>query len=419
MILVRRVETCRSAGIGWISRVSECLDLFPSKNLEFESLQSLKGVRMIPELQLYDSDSSRTVASQTVSPRPDALPIGLWCARQGWPVHPLAPRRKTPPANCHDCRRPGHSHLQCTCIRAGRWCHGFHAATTDAGCIRAWWAKQPGFGVGIACGPAGLVVIDVDAHETSLPERDRLLPGIAIPRSVSLHGLQHGFHSLALLSALRGMEDPAQDASTLRVHTPSGGLHIWYAAQPGHAWRCSTGSSPSRALAWQVDVRAHGGYIIAPGTKTAAGTYRALGSVRHPAPLPDWIAAELARTGHRPVPPARRDSAPPVPQRAREAIQAAGGGSRITEATLTTVLAPVLGCADVPEGAGFSDKLNRAAYTLGGLVAAGHLAATGAEAALVAAAARVRPGQERRALRIVQSGMNAGRGRPLRLGDHG
>ncbi|MFE3144713.1 bifunctional DNA primase/polymerase [Streptomyces scopuliridis] len=372
---------------------------------------------MVPELQLYDSNSGRTVASQPAPSLPDALSIALWCARRGWPVHPLAPRRKTPAANCRDCRRPAHSHRACPCVLGGRWCHGFHAATTDAGCIRGWWARQPGFGVGVACGPAGLVVIDVDAHETPLPERDRLLPGIPIPPSVSLRGLRHGFHSLALLAALRGERDPAQDASTLRVRTPSGGLHIWYAAGPGQAWRCSTGSSPGRALAWQVDVRAHGGYIIAPGTRTTAGTYRALGPVRRPAPLPHWIAEELARTGHRPVPPARRDGAPRVPQRAREAVLAAGGGSRLARATLTTVLAPLLDCAAVAEGAGFSDKLNRAAYTVGGLVAAGHLAATDAEAALVAAAVHVRPRQEGRALRIVRSGMNAGSRRPLRLGD--
>ncbi|MFJ2271948.1 bifunctional DNA primase/polymerase [Streptomyces sp. NPDC087228] len=332
-------------------------------------------------------------------------------------MHPLAVRRKTPPANCHDCRDPGHSYHECPCIPAGRWCHGFHAATTDAGRIRAWWAEQPEFGVGVACGPAGLVVIDVDAHETPLPERDRLLPGIAIPPSVSLQGLQHGFHSLALLAALRGAEDPAQDVSTLRVCTPSGGLHIWYAAGPGRTWRCSAGSGPGRALAWQVDVRAHGGYIVAPGTRTAAGTYRALESVRCPAPLPEWLAAELTRTGHRPVPLAQRDRTTPVPQRAREAVLATGGGSRLAEATLATVLAPVLNCATVAEGAGFSSKLNRAAYTVGGLVATGHLAAQDAEAALVAAAVQVRPGQERRTLRIIQSGMLAGSRRPLDLGD--
>lgn len=372
---------------------------------------------MVPELRLCDGHSGRSVATRKADPSHDPLSIALWCAQQGWPVFPLAPRRKTPAANCPDCRRPGHSHHDCPCIPAGRWCHGFHSATADAGRIRSWWAERPGHGVGVACGPAGLVVIDVDAHETPLPERDRLLPGIAIPASVSLHGLQHGFHSLALLAALRGEDDPAHDPSTLRVRTPSGGLHIWYAAEPGRAWRCSAGASPGRALAWQVDVRAHGGYIVAPGTRTAAGTYRALGPARRPARLPEWLAAELARTGHCPPPSEPQGRGMPVPQRPWEAVLAAGDSRGMAKTTLSKVLTPVFGCGAVVEGAGFSDKLNRAAYTAGGMVAAGYLAATDTEAALLAAAVQVRPGQERRALQIIRSGMSAGGRRPLKLGD--
>ncbi|MFJ7496009.1 bifunctional DNA primase/polymerase [Streptomyces sp. NPDC097727] len=370
---------------------------------------------MVPELRLCDSDSGRTGASQPATPVPDAPSIAPWCARRGRPVHRPAARRKTPPAHCHDCRTPDHSHREYPCIRAGRRRHGFHAATTDAGCIRAWWAEQPEFGVGIACGPAGPVGIDGDAHETPPPERDRLLPGISIPPSASLHELQHGFHSLALLVALRAAEDPAQDVSTLRVRTPSGGLHISYAAAPGHAWRRSAGSSPVRALAWQVDVGAHGGDILAPGTRTAVGTYRALEPMHRPARLPDWLAVELVRTGHCPAPPTQRDRATPVPHGARETVLAAGGGLRLAEATPATVLA--LDCTAVTGGARFSARLNRAAYTVDGLVATDRLAALHAEAALVVAAVQVRPGQERRTLRVIRPGMLAGSCRPLDLGD--
>lgn len=176
------------------------------------------------DLGISDSDSSRYAAIEQERPRPGAsLGTALWCAEQGWPVHPLAPGRKTPAANCDTCRNQPHSAQACPCIAAGRWCHGFHAATTDPSRIAAWWTEQPRFGVGVACGPANLVVIDVDAHRAPLPDPDRLLPGIHIPTSVSLGGLQHGFHSLALLAALRGAQDPSQDASTLRVRTPSGG----------------------------------------------------------------------------------------------------------------------------------------------------------------------------------------------------
>ncbi|WP_244184600.1 bifunctional DNA primase/polymerase [Streptomyces cellostaticus] len=340
--------------------------------------------------------------------------MARWCASRGWPVHPLAPGRKTPAGNCDACRQPGHTHHGCPCLRAGRWCHGFHAASLDFARIEQWWTRAPGLGVGVACGPANLVIIDIDAHEQPLPARDRLLPGIPIAAGVNLVGLANGFHTLDVLAALRGATSPAQDDTTLRVRTPSGGLHVWYRAHTSHRWQCSTGSGSGRALAWQVDVRAHGGYIVAPGTTTAAGTYTPVGAVREPAPLPDWLARELDRTGH--LPPAHVPAPRPVPPRARQAVIAAGGGRDAASRALAAVLTEVAACAAVPEGAAFSEKLNRAAYTAGGLVAAGHLTATAAQQALTEVAEQARPGQERRYGPIIRSGLNAGSRRPLSLG---
>ncbi|MGR3935295.1 bifunctional DNA primase/polymerase [Streptomyces sp. BRA346] len=338
------------------------------------------------------------------------LTTARWCARQGWPVHPLAPGRKTPAANCENCRLPGHTHTDCGCLPAGRWCHGFHAATLDRRRIDQWWGTNPQLGVGVACGPARLVVIDIDAHAAQPPGRDRLLPGIPIGNHIDLTGLSTGFHTLAVLAALRDAPNPAEDESTLRVRTPSGGLHVWYTAADSRRWQCSSGSSPSRALAWQVDVRAHGGYIIAPGTTTSAGTYTPIGKSRQPAVLPTWLAQELERTGHLPAP--HSPTIRPVPPRARHAVLAAGGGRHHI---LAAVLAPVEACGQVAEGAGFSDTLNRAAYTLGGLVAAGRLLPEDAQE-LREAAAAARPGQERRAEQIISSGMAAGLKRPLHDG---
>jgi hypothetical protein len=71
------------------------------------------------------------------------------------------------------------------------------------------------------------VVIDIDAHGTEPPARDRILPGIPIGDQVDLAGLANGFHTLAVLAALRGQQSPADDTTTLRVRTPSGGLHVW------------------------------------------------------------------------------------------------------------------------------------------------------------------------------------------------
>ncbi|MGW2236723.1 bifunctional DNA primase/polymerase [Streptomyces sp. NPDC001759] len=345
-----------------------------------------------------------------------ALATALWCAARGWPVHPLAPGRKTPAGNCASCRLPGHSRQGCGCAAAGRWCHGFHAATLDSTRIRQWWGANPGLGVGISCGPAGVVVVDIDAHERQLPGRESLLPGVRIADGIDLTGLANGFHTLGVLAALRGQASPADDDTTLRVRTPSGGLHVWYRARPGHRWQCSTGSG-GRALAWQVDIRAHGGYIVAPGTVTEAGVYEAVGAVREPAPLPDWLAGELERTGHLPTAP-DLPAPRPVPPRARQAVLAAGGGGSAAHRVLGALLAEVAGCAAVSEGAAFSEKLNRAAYTAGGLVAGGHLLADEAERMLRMAAEDARPGQERRCAAIIRSGLNAGLRRPLALGEH-
>ncbi|KPI16207.1 Bifunctional DNA primase/polymerase [Actinobacteria bacterium OK006] len=367
---------------------------------------------MSAELRFSRSDSRHPAPERSVAGL--SLATARWCARRGWPVHPLAPGRKTPAANCEDCRLPGHTHSSCTCLPDGRWCHGFHAATLDQRRIEQWWGAHPEFGVGVACGPAGLVVIDIDAHAAQPPGRDRILPGIPIAEHVDLTGLATGFHTLGVLAALRGVVSPADDASTLRVRTPSGGMHVWYRAGDGRRWHCSSGSSRGRALAWQVDVRAHGGYIIAPGTTTSAGIYTRVGDTRQPAVLPPWLAQELERTGH--LPAANIPAPRPVPPRAQQAVLAAGGGRNRTRHTLAAVLAPVEACGQVSEGAGFSDALNRAAYTFGGLVAAGRLTQDEAERILKETAAAARPGQERRAEQIIRSGLAAGLKRPLTSG---
>lgn len=370
---------------------------------------------MPSDLRFSRSDSDVAAPRASVAPSPAAL--ARWCAGRGWPVHPLAAGRKTPAGNCADCQQCGHSWENCACLEAGRWCHGFHAATLDPDRIEQWWSASPAHGVGVACGPAGLVVIDVDAHASAPPDRDRLLPGIPIGPGVDVSELVSGFHTLAVLAALRGVPVPTSDAGTLRVRTPSGGMHVWYRVPDGRRWLCSTGSGKGkgRALAWQVDVRAHGGYIIAPGTVTHDGTYTPVGDTREPAPLPGWLGQELERTGH--LESSRTATSPAAlpPQRARQAVAAAGGGRTSAERALTPLLAEVTACAVALEGTGFSEKLNRAAYTAGGLTAAGHIPEAAAEHLLIETARAARPGQEHRAAQIIRSGMTAGMRNPLYL----
>ncbi|WP_353947338.1 bifunctional DNA primase/polymerase (plasmid) [Streptomyces sp. HUAS MG91] len=369
---------------------------------------------MLDELGFPPSHSVADAATQSPA---NSLRTALACAARGWPVLPLAPGRKTPAANCARCQGSAHSPATCECIAHGRWCHGFHAATDDSDRIRDWWKSQPRFGVGVACGAAGLLVLDIDAHETPLPQRERLLPGIPIGDHVSLNGLQHGFHSLALLAALRQEADPALDTGTLRVRTPSGGLHVWYRTAPGQTWLCSTGSSPRRALAWQVDVRAQGGYIVAPNTVTGSGRYEVLPGSATPAPLPGWLETELIRTGHQSASLPRQSTGHPTPFRARQAVIAAGAGRDSATRILAAALATIAECRATPEGASFTEKLNRAAFTTGGLVAAGHLDQHAAETVLLEASEHARPGQQRRCASVIRAGLAAGMRRPLVLKD--
>ncbi|WP_331736168.1 bifunctional DNA primase/polymerase [Streptomyces sp. NBC_00057] len=336
--------------------------------------------------------------------------MARWLAGHQWPVHPLAPGRKTPAANCQQCRVRSHEPSRCPCHEQGRWCHGFHSATTDLALIDVWWSREPRAGVGVSCGPAHLVVLDVDAHAAQVPDRNRLLPGIRIPEQVNLAGLASGFDTLALLAAYRQEPNPAEDESTLRVRTPSGGLHIWYVnPEPDVRFRSSTGSSPRTALAWQVDVRAHGGYIVAPTTRTSAGVYTPVGAVRDPAPLPAWLTAELTRTGHV-AGHATQESPVPVPRSRGYARGPRTGGA---QALLQPLIETVRECAAHAEGTGFTEKLNRAAFTAGGLAAAGHLNQAEARQELAEAAHYARPHQNRRNETIIDAALSAGASRPF------
>ncbi|MFG2526009.1 bifunctional DNA primase/polymerase [Streptomyces sp. NPDC048527] len=338
---------------------------------------------------------------------PTSRDIAQWCAAQGWPVHPLV--GKQPVRNCLVCSGDRHRHRpgDCPCIAAQGWCHSFHAATLDPSGSRSW---NPAWGVGVACGAAGLVVIDIDVHDKPLPERSKLVNGFVVPDHVDLSGLRNGYHALAVLAAYRGRTSPADDTTTLRVRTPSGGLHVWYRLGPSHPpVRCSSGSDNNRTfLAWQVDVRASGGYIVAPGTRTGQGVYTPVPPATYPAVLPDWLLDDLIRTGHGP-----RET------RSTDTITSSGSPrvptarSRRPAVYLKTLLADVEACGMAPEGMGFSAKLNRAAWTAGGLVAGGLIDHGEARRQLLDVANTARPQRAHRNLAIINAALTQGGLHPL------
>lgn len=202
---------------------------------------------------------------------PRLLAAALTAAERGWPVVPVHPRSKIPALHHRD-RCPA------TGICADGHLGWPQRATTDRAALTNWWRRRP-YNIGIAAGPAGLVVLDLDdahAHGTTSPD-----------------GLAHGATVLEHLAHEVGHEVPW---ATYTVITPTGGRHLYYQAPPNVTIRNSTGPSGLGPL---IDVRAHGGLIL------AAGSVRDEGSYRHdptqpeaPLPLPTWLVDKLT-----PAPP--------------------------------------------------------------------------------------------------------------------
>ncbi|MEU8550248.1 bifunctional DNA primase/polymerase [Streptomyces roseoverticillatus] len=339
---------------------------------------------------------------------PDPRRVALWAAAQSWHVIPLAPGAKVPLRGCDRCspgtrERPNPRYTQhdgrgCECITAGRPCHGVLAATTDPRRITAWWDRVPAAGVGVAAGPSGLVILDVDCHDGQPPEDPAaLLPGVDLPDGIAPNSVRDGRDVLALLCEARRARYP-EGTSTLTVRTPSGGVHLWFRAPAGTKWRPLAG-----ALGWQLDVRAGSSYAVAPGTATRSGTYTLQGECRTVAELPVWLARDLDRTGHQVRPERQRVVLPWHTHRRM--------GNGYVAAAVRDELRAV---AEAPSGTR-NDALNRAAFSLGTLLApAGLDRSQVADALLDAARHAGLPDGEAQA--AIRSGLSAGARQPRTLG---
>jgi hypothetical protein len=129
--------------------------------------------------------------------------------------------------------------------------------------------------------------------------------------------------------------------------------------------------------------------------------------------LPPWLAVELERTGHL-IDEGKESRAS---GRHTDAVteMVTTSGLDISRRIMRTVVDDILECASVLEGSGFAEKLNRAAYTAGGLIAAGLISEAETEQMLLGAAITARPMKERYAVGVIRSGMRAGALRPFRV----
>jgi hypothetical protein len=240
----------------------------------------------------------------------DALSAALDYAAQGWAVFPCQSQSKEPATR-----------------------RGFKDATTNPATIRRWWLAQPDYNVGVATGAvSGVLVLDVDGGvgaETlrDLEQRYGPLPGTA-------------------------------------CSITSSGCHLWFSiddAVPSTAGRLGAG----------LDIRADGGYVIAPpSVHPDGGVYRWLNATP-PVAAPSWLVL-LART---------RPHQPPPPSHAIRACTGRPGayGNAALEAEIAALAEAVPGTRN--------HALNRASFCLHQLVAGGELDAALVHDRLIAAAA--------------------------------
>lgn len=190
------------------------------------------------------------------------LNAALSAAARGWPVFPLRPGDKRPAG-----------HAEALCPRIGRCTDGHRKpedrATLDLTLIRTAWTTAD-YNVGVATGPAGLLVVDLD-----LPKPDN-----NVPQEWADLGCRDGLDVFAAVCEKAGQTMPTE---TYTVRTRSGGRQLYFTAPEDKTLRSSSG-----LLGWKVDTRAWGGYVVAAGSTVHPGRYEVIHDAP-PIPLPAWL----------------------------------------------------------------------------------------------------------------------------------
>jgi hypothetical protein len=290
----------------------------------------------------------------------DLLDAALTYAARGWPVLPCRPATKVPSTT-----------------------HGCKDATTDTDVIRHWWGRWiPDGNVAIATGTiSGLVVVDLDCK-----------------------GDADGFANWAQLMA----DQSVAYAPTRCVVTPSGGLHLYF-RHPGAGTRIG-----QRPLGPGVDVRADGGFVVAPPSVTATGRYEL--DVDAPlAPLPPPLLELLIRPAATVTEPVD-DTDPYAELRRTLDAPTVGHSDAYVRAALEGEVQRVM---DATPNVDRNIRLNEAAFRLGTLVGAGLLDEAEVYRALMAAAdavGLVADDGENACRATITSGLRAGVAKPRTAG---
>jgi hypothetical protein len=166
---------------------------------------------------------------------PDAAALSY--AQHGlrvFPLWPAVPTSANGPAICacgkSGCASPGKHPLA---LKGGAP-NGLRDASCDLKVVESWWYRWPEANIGLATDP--FVVADVD------------------PR-------HNGVETMRKLVERYGPLPP-----TWRVHTGGGGLHIYF--KPPKGVEISSGAN---RLGPGIDIRARGGYVVAPPSNHLSG----------------------------------------------------------------------------------------------------------------------------------------------------
>lgn len=135
--------------------------------------------------------------------------------------------------------------------------HGYQDASTDPHVIAAWWRRYPNADPAWAL-PPSVVVADIDVK-----------------------GGKRGFQDFGRLSGA-----DARDIVTPATSTPSGGVHLYFAAARPYRNRVGIAGTA-------IDTRSQGGYIVLPAHNNGRQWLRRLRDTPM-APAPAWLDFEPA-----------------------------------------------------------------------------------------------------------------------------
>ncbi len=185
------------------------------------------------------------------------LRAALWYARRGHAVFPLHSVDRTGRCTCGEPSCGGRA------AKHPRTRSGLLEATTDSAQIERYWRRWPDANIGLRTG--AIAVVDID------------------PRNGGDDGLGELEHQAGKFP------------ETVTVSTGGGGLHFYFTSPGGVSSRTNLGGFAG------VDLKAEGGYVVAPPSLHASGRRYGFDAVFHLAhvpmvPLPTAVVA-LARKG--------------------------------------------------------------------------------------------------------------------------